>query len=102
MARWRKRAARLLPLASGALVAGFAAAVLLVTPATENGNAAPGSALTVVNSASLERLERQGRLQYVEQTTRGSRIYRLELANGETLDVLDHVPYVIQLTNQRR
>lgn len=101
MARWRKRAGSLLPLASGALVAGFAAAVLLATPAPKDGNATPGATLTVVNSASLERLQRQGRLRYVEQTTHGSRVYRLELANGETLEVLDQAPYVIQLTNQQ-
>jgi len=98
--RWLRSTLRLIPVAAGALSVGFLAAVGLgASPATPP-SAVPAPAVTVVNPASLERLSQAGQLDYLAQESNGVRVYRLQLASGEILELLDHAPYIIHLTNQ--
>ncbi|MDO8560430.1 MAG: hypothetical protein Q7S23_05400 [bacterium] len=91
-AAWLHALRRLLPLASGALAVGFFAALgvsrMQPVPAA--------SKTTAVNPASLQQLTNSGRLHYSHQQPNGVRVYRVDMADGQTLELWDAAPYVLQ------
>ena len=89
---WLRTLRRLLPLASGAPAVGFFAALGV----SREGPAPTASRATVVNPASLQQLTNSGRLRYSHQQPNGVRVYRVDMAEGQTLELWDAAPYVLR------
>lgn len=92
-----------LPIAAGALTLGFFAALGVKHYPTADPVMRPGkppTSIVVANPTVLEHLNSQGQLQSVTLDADGVRLYRINLASGETLELLDPAPYAIRLTNE--
>ncbi|MDD5110513.1 MAG: hypothetical protein PHI63_04870 [Patescibacteria group bacterium] len=97
--RFLHRVRRWLPLSAGALAAGFL--IALLANLTGPPAASAPTILSVVNNpSSLQQLSNQGRIHYLAEQADGTRLYRIDLSNGTTLDVVDPAPYIMQLTHQ--
>lgn len=98
--RWWRAFRRFLPWSAGAMTIGFLGA-LMFTATPQSVPPAPNSTLvTVTDPATIEHLNQQGRIHYVQERSDGRRVYRIDLADGQAMEVWDAAPYVIQLTHK--